>query len=483
MRIVGLPISLWSPEILKRVGDESGSFITVDEQTKSMGELQWARILVKSRGEFRPSILEFEVEEEVYVVSLWWECWPVMRRKRRNEAGRHSSEVRGEETSRAGQRVKKEWVSVRLETLQPSDEGTDVQGAGSGQVEVSPDLSPTTRTWALTGKLHSSSPIAGPKETRRVGGPSLMSGSMDLKMKGVAASDFGLDAGPSNRMEDVGCYAKGPASTTARSANEGPNCSKGCSQQPDPGGKLREGPKSLAAQEETGFLLKCLASSYPPEPEPFVARESEDTRKFQGVVRLTETNRALEEESMRYGMGSGSWGKRALGDSHLNSFLFDRTSGWGRGEFYDHAGDLNEEGRVDNSMWITVYEACNERINGRKELGVTKSSSDKGRRMEGVSDTYDAQVERSELEGKWEESGLARFSQFLGFPTEGLEKEILNFLTKIRKRREKIHSKELLEKSKFERELKRLECSINYEGGMKQKGTVQGKGRQIVIVQ
>ncbi|RVX09749.1 hypothetical protein CK203_012456 [Vitis vinifera] len=42
-----------------------------------------------------------------------------------------------------------------------------------------------------------------------------------------------------------------------------------------------------------------------------------------------------------------------------------------------------------------------------------------------------------------------------------------------------LHSKELLEKSKFERELKRLECSINYEGGMKQKGSVQGKGRQI----
>ena len=92
--------------------------------------------------------------------------------------------------------------------------------------------------------------------------------------------------------------------------------------------------------------------------------------------------------------------------------------------------------------------------------------------MEGVGDTYDAQVERSELEGKWEESGWAGFSQFLGFPTEGLEKEILNFLTKIRKRREKIHSKERLEKSKFERELKSLECSINYEGGMKQKGSI-----------
>ena len=39
VRLVGLPVSIWSPEILKRVGDECGGFITVDEQTKTMGEL------------------------------------------------------------------------------------------------------------------------------------------------------------------------------------------------------------------------------------------------------------------------------------------------------------------------------------------------------------------------------------------------------------------------------------------------------------
>ena len=78
---------------------------------------------------------------------------------------------------------------------------------------------------------------------------------------------------------------------------------------------------------------------------------------------------------------------------------------------------------------------------------------------------------------------MAKFSQFLGFSTEGLEKEILSFLIKIRKRREKTHNKDLLEKSKFERELKRLECFVNYEGGNKQKGPSQGKGNQIVVVQ
>ena len=68
-------------------------------------------------------------------------------------------------------------------------------------------------------------------------------------------------------------------------------------------------------------------------------------------------------------------------------------------------------------------------------------------------------------EVNWEDSELARFSKFQGFSTKGLEKDILDFLVKIRKRRERVHSKVCLDKSKFERELKRLECSINYEGG------------------
>ena len=86
-------------------------------------------------------------------------------------------------------------------------------------------------------------------------------------------------------------------------------------------------------------------------------------------------------------------------------------------------------------------------------------------------------------EASWEESDLARFNKFLGFSTEGVEKDILEFLVKIRKRREKVHSKTLLEKSRFERELKRLECSINYEGGKKKKCLVQERGCQIMEVQ
>ncbi|RVX17539.1 hypothetical protein CK203_003885 [Vitis vinifera] len=89
------------------------------------------------------------------------------------------------------------------------------------------------------------------------------------------------------------------------------------------------------------------------------------------------------------------------------------------------------------------------------------------------SDQIVPQVTKAGGELNWEKSDLAKFSKFLGFSTEGLEKDIMNFLVKIRKRRERVHNKTLLEKSKFERELKRLECSINYEGGKKQNGGEQ----------
>ena len=58
----------------------------------------------------------------------------------------------------------------------------------------------------------------------------------------------------------------------------------------------------------------------------------------------------------------------------------------------------------------------------------------------------------------------------------------MDFLIKIRKKKERVHSKTLLEKSKFERKLKRLKCSINYEGGKKQNGGEQVRGCQIMEV-
>ena len=70
VRILGLPISLWVPSILRRVGEVCGGFVAIDPQTERMEELQWAQILVKSYSEDLPSSLEIGVEKSTYYLSL-----------------------------------------------------------------------------------------------------------------------------------------------------------------------------------------------------------------------------------------------------------------------------------------------------------------------------------------------------------------------------------------------------------------------------
>ena len=74
------------------------------------------------------------MEEEVYEIALWWEGRPVIRRSSRQADGWRSSEVGGEESSRAEKRVTKGRVSVRLEDLHPSGDGTGGQRAIGGWV-------------------------------------------------------------------------------------------------------------------------------------------------------------------------------------------------------------------------------------------------------------------------------------------------------------------------------------------------------------
>ena len=123
VKILGLPISLWNPMILKKIGEECGGFVEIDERTRSMGEIQWARILVKIRGDFRPSVLEIEVEEEVYTLSLWWEIRPVVRQIFSEAENRRRNEVRDDMYSRAEKCVGKELVGARTEKLNLPDDG------------------------------------------------------------------------------------------------------------------------------------------------------------------------------------------------------------------------------------------------------------------------------------------------------------------------------------------------------------------------
>ena len=105
VRVLGLPVSLWERDILKRIGDACGGFIDIDHQTEMLEDLQWARILVKLNQERPPNVMEVRTEEHRYVLSLWWEIRPTVRMVR-EEKGKgilvSDGEDEGEGYARAG---------------------------------------------------------------------------------------------------------------------------------------------------------------------------------------------------------------------------------------------------------------------------------------------------------------------------------------------------------------------------------------------
>ena len=79
---------------------------------------------------------------------------------------------------------------------------------------------------------------------------------------------------------------------------------------------------------------------------------------------------------------------------------------------------------------------------------------------------------RVEGEGyeNWEDSCLIKFSEFLGIPTEGYDVEILELLRKMVSQQPGKKRKGLPTESRSERELRRLECTINYSGKDQNRG-------------
>ena len=315
------------------------------------------------------------------------------------------------------------------------------------------------RDWVyVDGKkdgLPSYGPSLGLKEQEKDGGLAKIDGPLGRKLKDKSKEAGESEAGPSssNWAADLGCQFLAEMDVL-----------------------VRDGP--LDTQEKAGHLGRFNSRTITTPEDPLKCWVPEEIRREQGEIGFSLTDRALEEEAKRYVLHSHGVG--VMGTFLSSSSISDRAP---MGGSFDCLGETEEELWGDKSTWLTVYEGNVENDNGPWKLGETIKNRDKVRGKEGKAGASGSQDNDNEKEELWEECELAKFSQFLGFSTKGLERDILNFLTKIRKRREKVHSKEVLEKSKFERELKRLECSVNYEGGYKQKDLSQGKGNQLIVAQ
>ena len=88
-----------------------------------------------------------------------------------------------------------------------------------------------------------------------------------------------------------------------------------------------------------------------------------------------------------------------------------------------------------------------------------------------MSDAVEEMQERENPGNKWDESSLVKFSKSLGFSTEGVEGKILKLLLRLKTRRDQGKKKGTLGLTRFDREVKKLECSINYDGESRKKGS------------
>ncbi|RVW71574.1 hypothetical protein CK203_047967 [Vitis vinifera] len=352
VRILGLPISLWVSSVLRRVGDACSGFLDVDPQTKSIEDLQWARILA--------------------VPSL------------RQEEGR-----------RRGL-----WSRPR---------GEDVGSAAMGsQAQVG----------LLQGLDSKTGPTVPGRELNWANGPSL---PLECEAsKGVLLGP--LQPRSSGRVAGSGL------------------------------GYLHKG-KAIPSQAhlmDSGLLLKACPSASNGhnkddnlEIEFVRFREEEIGRRQQPNLNHPRADRMLEEEAARYGLALNLGGAK---------------------------------GGISKWKWVTKTKCRRTRRerDGCWDLVEINSVNPLERNSGWTVGQTEFQEGRKEEQFNWEENSLVKFSHFLGFSMEGLEKEILSFLGKIRKRREKILGKGLLKTSRFERELKRLECSVNYEGIPRRKALPRG---------
>ncbi|RVW47703.1 hypothetical protein CK203_107043 [Vitis vinifera] len=170
------------------------------------------------------------------------------------------------------------------------------------------------------------------------------------------------------------------------------------------------------------------------------SRLKEQTQSTDGTRRLSEaeflhieqtkTDLALVEEATRYDNVPFQSDCLISEPPSFPSPFFGRTQ---VGEYCDLSGLEKERDESENplQMIIGMEPPLSETIECWDLVEVNKSRTEANGKELG-SDQIVPRVNKARGELSWEKSDLAKFSNFLGFSTEGLEKDIMEFLVKIR---------------------------------------------------
>ena len=76
IRVFGLPLHLWTEEILVKIGDSCGGFVAMDKETSIMVNFHRARIMIKNKESGRPTSVTLLAGARCYEIQLWWEIQP-----------------------------------------------------------------------------------------------------------------------------------------------------------------------------------------------------------------------------------------------------------------------------------------------------------------------------------------------------------------------------------------------------------------------
>ena len=426
VRVVGLSVHLWSRAVMKKIGDACGGFLAVDEETDKLGELGWARILVKMRKTEPPYTVEVAIGGARFRMQLWWELSP-----------QYTTDAIAKQKRNPSSKREDEWVSRAWEKV----EGAVIKVAG-GDV----------------GEKH---PVSSRLVQRQAPGQQQSSGFLLGQMPG-RSSGQNLDPNTSRKDGRAVQPISLPGRATGNRLGSHSQNNLGC--KPSPGTKTvfqkKNGRTTISAQ--------APSSSVNVESKG-VSNIAVENHEEMGA----KTNQSqLQMESQRM--------KAPVDDPLLLNRLEISTP-------LDNSPSLSFFGRPlfqGGSSGLGVSHVIGEEVEGVLPMEIVVANELKGgSSQEGTMVEYGQEegiVEATPLavEGyeNWEDSILVKFNEFLGFATEGFERQIVELMRQMVKTQNKGPRLGQTPASRCERELKKLECTINYGGQRSGKSANRDRG-------
>ena len=423
VRIVGLPLHLWTCEVLRMIGDGCGGYLDTDEDTRHRTEvLLWARILVKAEGQERPSTVNILAGSRSYEIHIWWEVPPWV-----------AEVVPSKEADiRMQNKEEDEWCSrADHGAWWERKKGTDGDGKGISTLGNGESNYGTGKAVKGAGGTAHRAPWRGVDPM----GEEVCSKGWDSKKGRMRMG---------SRLKEV---TDGPSPQTQQLKTTRGCCSSGSG----PRAHVLE-PGRLKEDEKDGSSLNLISKE--PENLPYKRRAEKESG-------LTLSNSGGDFAVVRYvqAQSFSSTSSPSISDRLLPSGEFFGQEGGQVGE-----GDCGGSVQIPLQILAPIYTPrCyrRETMVGEEQQPIQCLGGEKVEGGVGIDLV------------PWEESCLAKFSEFLGFPIEGFKEEILELMNRINSRRQKRKGKGGAVSTKFDRELKKLEWNVMDSG--RKKGAL-GKG-------